>query len=86
MVLGREGRGSSNVGLCNAVILSKPRGPFLRRWMASYKNFDGMIWNYHSVQLPGKLAKEYADEVVILDYDAFFWPMWNSAGMQEMFM
>ena len=50
--------------------------------MASYKNFDGIIWNYHSVQLPAKMAKEHAEELVILDYDAFFWPLWNSNGMQ----
>lgn len=33
-VLGQEGE-SGEIGLCNGVILSQPRAPFLRRWMAS---------------------------------------------------
>jgi hypothetical protein len=72
MVLGHA------VGLCDAVILSKPRSPFLRRVMKSYKNFDGssdQIW---------KTAQEHAENIVVLDYDAFFLPV--SVGIESLFM
>lgn len=82
-VMGQEGEGG-NIGLCNAVIISQPRAPFLRRWMESYTNFDGIVWAWHSVAVPGHLSAVYPDEITVLNHTAFFWPLWNEVGLQKL--
>ena len=58
-VLGKEGF-YPQYGLCNAVILSEPEAPFLRRWYnesdLSWKEFNEH-WNEHSVEVPLRLAR-----------------------------
>lgn len=72
VVLGEE----RNVGLCNAVILARPGARFLRRWLGAYRWFSNEDWNTHSVKVPRELAKQFPDEIRVLDHRKFYWPMW----------
>lgn len=63
-----------NTGLCNAVILAKPNAPFLTMWLEEYKNFDGRRWDFHSVELPFRLANKYPELCHIVHKDLFFYP------------
>jgi mannosyltransferase OCH1-like enzyme len=47
-------------GLCNAVIISRPRSTFLQRWLNSYEAFDEKKWAEHSVVSVGGKLGEYA--------------------------
>jgi glycosyltransferase involved in cell wall biosynthesis len=84
MVMGQEGE-NGRIGLCNAVIIASKSSPFLRRWYDLYRTFDQSQWNYHSVVLPGEMAKRYPDEIAVLGSRAFFWPLWDDAGQRLMF-
>ncbi|WP_394766521.1 glycosyltransferase [uncultured Paludibaculum sp.] len=82
VVLGEE----RNVGLCNAVILARPRAPFLSRWRNAYCSFDAKEWNSHSVKVPRMLADEAPDEVHIVDHKKFFWPMYWREHLRSFFV
>ncbi|KAI8140422.1 hypothetical protein BJV82DRAFT_671498 [Fennellomyces sp. T-0311] len=84
-VMAQEGQDGS-VGLCNAMMMSRPNSRFVQRYYASYATFDMDQWNYHSVVLPGKLARHFQDEISILDYKAFFWPLWDSVGLRTLYL
>lgn len=90
VVLAKEGDNNREIGLCNAVILSEPNAPFLRKWYSAYKTFRSgghdSFWNEHSVQLPARLAKDFPDEVTVLPKTAFFWPFWNDTGLEALFV
>jgi hypothetical protein len=64
-------------GLCNAVILAQPQAPFIERWQAQYRSFDAKRWNYHSVVLPGQMAKESPELIHIANKYSFFYPTHN---------
>ncbi len=64
-------------GLCNAVILSQAGAGFLSRWQSHYRDFNGELWNQHSVVLPARLAAEHPDDIHIADQYAFFYPTHN---------
>ncbi|KAI8074241.1 uncharacterized protein B0P05DRAFT_473209 [Gilbertella persicaria] len=74
------------VGLCNAVIMSRPHARFIQRWYATYASFDYNDWNYHSVVLPGKLAPYFNKEITVLNHTAFFWPLWDSHGLRTLYL
>ncbi|RDA87099.1 hypothetical protein CP532_0170 [Ophiocordyceps camponoti-leonardi (nom. inval.)] len=76
VVMGYEG--GHRQGLCNAVILAKKGASFLQRWYRLYDDFDPTDWNYHSVQLPAKLAAAYPHDICPLSPVAFFWPLWTT--------
>ena len=80
VVMGQEGV-DGEFGLANAVILAEPNAPFLCRWLEEYRSFrskgNDEFWSEHSVILPQKLAREYPEEITILPYTAFFWPLWS---------
>ncbi|MCX6550831.1 MAG: glycosyltransferase [Acidobacteria bacterium] len=61
-------------GLCNAVILAQPGCEFLHRWEQQYQDFRTERWNYHSVVLPWKLAREHPETIHVADQYAFFYP------------
>ena len=73
MVMGIE----PGTGLCNAVILAQPDVPFIERWQAHYRTFDGKRWNHHSVLLPGRMAQEAPELIHIADKYHFFYPAHN---------
>jgi mannosyltransferase OCH1-like enzyme len=70
-----------NYGLCNAVMLAEPNSKFGLKWIDSYKSFRSKgrdeYWDEHSVILPLSLANDNKDDITILDYNAFFYPLWN---------
>jgi hypothetical protein len=77
-VMGREGEPGQGPGLCNAVVLSEPGAPFLRRWREEYRTFRStghdQYWNEHSVKVPLRLMQENPAEITVLSPKAFFWP------------
>jgi hypothetical protein len=44
------------------------------------------MWNFHSVQLPKTLSKAFPDEIHVIDYQKFFWPLWDDNGIRKMFV
>jgi glycosyltransferase involved in cell wall biosynthesis len=86
--LGQEGQDrtflSRKVGLCNGVIAAAPNATFLRLWYEEYRMFDQDKWNFHSVQLPQKIAQAQPDIISQRSFDTFHWPLWDSAGMNVM--
>lgn len=82
-VMGVQAAGSdSSSGLANAVMLGKPEAPFINRWLEEYDYFRSKgrddLWDYHSVKLPVSLSAAHPREITILDYRAFFFPLWTS--------
>lgn len=77
-VMGLEGQGEREEGLCNAVILAEPGAPFLTRWFEEYRHFRSKgrdeFWNEHSVRLPLRLMREHPGEIAVLPHNAFHWP------------
>lgn len=87
VLLGAEGRGRA-FGTANAVIVAQKQAPFISKWLSSYKTFRGSAgkyWNEHSVRLPLALAQRYPKEITILDYRAFFWPLWTLEHLEWIF-
>jgi GT2 family glycosyltransferase len=86
--LGQEGQDrmflSRKVGLCNGVVAAAPNATFLRLWYEEYRMFDQEKWNFHSVQLPQKIASAQPEIVSQRSFDTFHWPLWDSAGMDLM--
>lgn len=68
------------------MMMAKPNARFLQRYYATYSSFDSTQWNYHSVVLPAKLAPHFKDEITVLDYKAFFWPLWDSVGLRTLYL
>ena len=65
----------------SAVIISKKNAAFIRRWYDAYQSFDGSCWACHAVQLPGKLAMLYPNEIQVLPTRTFFHPSWNKLNI-----
>ena len=67
-------------GLCNAIVLSKPNALFAIKWLESYKSFRSSgrdkYWDEHSVLKPYELSQIYNNEITILGYKTFFYPLW----------
>lgn len=59
--------------LCNALIMAKPKAPFIRQWLEAYETFSDDEWDYHSGIVPLMLYDSGA-EVTILDPHAWFDP------------
>jgi mannosyltransferase OCH1-like enzyme len=67
-------------GLCNAVILCKPNSYFAKKWLETYKTFRSKgrdeYWDEHGVLIPLELSKIYVNDILILDHNTFFYPLW----------
>lgn len=64
-------------GLCNAVILCEKDSSFINAWYNSYNSFQSCRWNYHSIQMPFKIAHTMRDEIKIESYYSFFYPFYK---------
>ncbi len=87
VVLGQQGK-IANFGLANAIILAEPNAPFLLRWHKEYRTFRGdgdRHWDEHSVVLPLHLSRRFPQEVNVLPFDAFFYPLWTAAHVDWVF-
>lgn len=70
-----------SVGLCNAVILAEKGSKFIESWYMSYKSFKREIWNYHSIQMPLKIARSMKNEVKIESYYSFYYPFYKDTAL-----
>ncbi|XP_046346610.2 uncharacterized protein LOC124127204 [Haliotis rufescens] len=50
-------------GLCNGIMIGTAWADFFKIWHKEYKSFQDHQWNVHSVQIPGRLAKQYPNLV-----------------------
>ena len=79
VVLGRQ-----VFGICNAIMMSKPKSLFFKLWLYNYeKNFNPNGWNEASIHLPEKLYNENKNLVNLQDEDVFFKP--NFREVNEIF-
>lgn len=88
-VMGYDREDAKN-GLSNAVILSEPSAPFLRRWYEEFRTFrskgNDAYYDEHAVMVPMRLAAEFPDEVTTLPNTAFCWPSWAITDLPLMFI
>lgn len=82
VVMGEE----CGVGLCNAIIVSRPGAAFLQRWLESYASFDAARWNHHAVRVPRQLADECPGLIHVVDRERFFWPMYWKDHLRAFFL
>lgn len=70
-------------GICNAIMITKPKSKFFRRWLDAYERaFEPDKWEEASIWLPLRLAKEFHHEVVVLEPEVFNVPgYWESKKM-----
>lgn len=64
--------------------MSRANSTFMTRWSAAYKHFDDGKWDYHSVKVPGMLAKTYPYEIRVLPLESIFKPAFQDR-QKEMF-
>lgn len=87
-VLSHE-RDDTEWGLCNAVILSEPNAPFLRRWYEAFRSFRSKgvdaYWAELAIKVPLRLSTEFPDEVTILPHTAFYPFSWLRGDLDLMF-
>ena len=67
-------------GLCNAIMLSEKDSVFANEWLLEYKTFNESQWDYHSVVKPYYLAKQYPDNITILNEKMFFPFLWDETN------
>ncbi len=85
--MGVQAAGSaSSSGLCNAVMIGQPGAKFSTDWLSHYEYFRSRgrddLWDYHSVKLPGILMSRQPETIRVLDYRAFFYPLWTTIEQQ----
>ncbi len=68
-------------GLCNATMMSPRNHSFARRWLRKYRSFHSQghdnRWDYHSVKIPALLSAYHPEEINVLPFDRFFYPLWT---------
>ncbi len=89
-VLGRENdivcqaTGRTLPSLCNALIMSRPRAEFGRRWLqAMSQAFDGS-WSNHSTLLPQRLSLEMPHALHIEPARTFYPYMWTREDLRTL--
>ncbi|KAI9739253.1 MAG: hypothetical protein M1834_007466 [Cirrosporium novae-zelandiae] len=76
-------------GICNAMIMSKPRAPFMKQWMQQYIDFDDNDWKGLSVLRPFEMYLDgTADHLSVLDDHSWFYPMYypSDRGLMTMWL
>ncbi|QPC94593.1 hypothetical protein [Mesorhizobium sp. INR15] len=71
-------------GLCNAVMVAKPKRAFVQNWLDSYSRFTGQ-WDRFSVRLPYVMWRSGRWDVHVEPFDSFHWPTWRSGGLIALF-
>jgi hypothetical protein len=82
-VMGVQASGpDSSSGMANAVMMGKPGARFSTIWIEQYGYFRSKgrddLWDYHSVKMPVQMMSLAPDAIRVLDYRAFFYPLWHS--------
>ena len=70
--------------LCNGFFMSVANATFLRLWYESYRTFKSNQWNYHSVQMPGIIAREHPG-LVHVEKDTIHKPNWQDPGLRKLY-
>ena len=70
--------------LCNGFFMSVANATFLRLWHDSYHTFNSDQWNYHSVQMPGIIAKGHPG-LVHVEKDTIHKPNWQDPGLRKLY-
>jgi Glycosyltransferase sugar-binding region containing DXD motif len=86
-VMGVQASGpDSSSGMANAVLVGKPGARFSTKWIEQYAYFRSRgrddLWDYHSVKMPVHMMTHAPETVHILDYRAFFYPLWHAVETQ----
>lgn len=72
VVLGKQ---TGRVGICNAIMFTKPRSDFFKMWLDNYEEyFCPNGWNESSIDLPYTLSLKYPDLLLLKEADVFFLP------------
>lgn len=82
-VMGMEIADGKINGLCNAVMLTRPKSDFFRVWRDEYVNFDPHDWNSMSVRKPFSLSRRYPDFIYVLPPEAFFRTTWFPQDVED---
>lgn len=86
-VIGKQG--GTTQGLCNAVMLARPKARFLKKWLWSYTSFRSKghesHWDEHSVIKPKILAEKHGKHLTILNEYRFHYPTWEKEKLKLMF-
>lgn len=62
-------------GICNAIMMTKPRSEFFKIWMDKYEEaFEPTKWEEASIFLPYELSIDYPELVTVVEPDVFFMP------------
>jgi len=89
-VMARQGYGETDRGMCNAVILSEPRHPFIAAWIEEFRHFRSTgtdeYWDEHAVVIPQRLMETGRYGVTVLEPEAFFIPSYDTFGIADMFI
>ena len=85
-VISEEGENADKISrLSNAVMLAEPSSAFAMRWFHEYRSFRGEFWAEHSTHLPLKLARSFPQEVTVLPYPSFCWPLWYKSHLKVIY-
>ena len=80
-----DANGSLQPSLCNAVMLSRPDAPFVRRWLQlGTQEFDG-TWSRHSCRAAAKVRDELPGEITVLPSCCFYRFMWTRQDIDALF-
>ena len=75
VVLGLEGEPD---GICNAIMMARPRSPFFTAWRDQYEqHFEPDGWREASIVLPEQIAKRHPEWATVLPPAAFFLPSYT---------
>jgi hypothetical protein len=85
-VISQEGPNAQEIiSLSNAALLCEPSAPFAKRWYENYRTFRGERWAEHSTALPLTLARMFPEEIKVLPYNTFCWPLWYESHLKMIF-
>ena len=75
VVLGKQ---TGHIGICNAIMFTKPKTAFFKLWLDEYEKwFNPYGWNESSIDLPYYLSKNNKHLLNLKEADLFFLPSWN---------
>ena len=70
--------------LCNGFFMSVANVTFLRLWYDSYHTFNSTRWNFHSVRMPGIIAKQHPG-LVHVEKDTIHKPTWQGRERRKLY-
>jgi hypothetical protein len=63
-------------GIPNGMIMSKPRSPFIKRWIEQYKEIkDHNVWDQLSTSRPHAMYTDMDPDLTVLDGQSWFYPL-----------